>query len=56
MESDIYIYIYIERGPWQESESFVYHRLQNKCYPQRCLFAHFEATLDFGRIEFICPY
>ena len=28
----------------------MYHRQQNKCYPQRCLLAHFEATLDFSRI------
>ena len=31
------------------------HRQQNKCYPQRCLLAHFEATLDFSRSEFTCP-
>ena len=28
---------------------------QNKWYPQRCLLAHFEATLDFCRSEFTCP-
>ena len=32
-----------------------YKRQQNKCYPQRCLLAHFEATLDFSRSEFTCP-
>ena len=33
----------------------MYHRLQNKWYPQRCLLAHFEAALDFSRSEFTCP-
>ena len=33
----------------------MYHHQQNKCYPQRCLLAHFEATLDFSRSEFTCP-
>ena len=28
---------------------------QNKCYPQWCLLAHFEGTLDFSRSEFTCP-
>ena len=28
------------------------HDQQNKCNPQRCLLAHFEATLDFSRSEF----
>ena len=32
-----------------------YHRQQNKWYPQRCLLAQFEATLDFSRSEFTCP-
>ena len=27
----------------------MYYQLQNKCYPQRCLLAHFEATLDFSQ-------
>ena len=27
-----------------------YHRQQNKCYSQRCLLAHFEATLYFSQI------
>ena len=31
------------------------HRQQNKYYRQRCLLAHFEATLDFSRCEFTCP-
>ena len=26
----------------------LYHRQQNKSYPQWCLLAHFEATLDFS--------
>ena len=26
----------------------------NKWYPQRCLLAHFEATLDFRYSEFTC--
>ena len=30
----------------------MYHRQQNKCYPQSCVLAHFEATLDFSRSEF----
>ena len=34
----------------------VYHQQQNKWHPQRCLLAHFEATLDFSRSEFNCPY
>ena len=25
----------------------MYHYMQKKCYPQRCLLARFEATLDF---------
>ena len=33
----------------------LYHRQQNKCYPQRCLLAHFDAALDFSRSEFTCP-
>ena len=33
----------------------MYHQQQNKCYPQRCFLANFEATLDFSRIEFTCP-
>ena len=33
-----------------------YHQQQNKWFPQRCLLAHFEATLDFSRSEFTCPY
>ena len=33
----------------------LYHQQQNKWYPQRCLLAHFEATLDFSRREFTCP-
>ena len=32
-----------------------FHRQQNKCYPQRCFLAPFEATLDFTRSEFTCP-
>ena len=32
-----------------------YHRQQNTCYLQRCLLAHFEATLDFSRSKFTCP-
>ena len=28
---------------------------QNKCYPQRCLLAHFEANFDCSLSEFICP-
>ena len=32
-----------------------YHRQQNKSYPQRCLLAHFEVTLNFSRSEFTCP-
>ena len=31
------------------------HRQQNKCYPQRCFLAHFDATLDLSRSEFTCP-
>ena len=31
------------------SKSHFYHRQQNKCYPQRCLLAYFEA------IHFILP-
>ena len=27
------------------------HQQQNKWYPQRCLLAHFEATLDFIRVN-----
>ena len=30
-----------------------YHRQQNKCYPQRCLLAHFEASLDFSRTNLL---
>ena len=33
----------------------MHHRQQNKCYPQWCLLAHFEATFDFSRSEFTCP-
>ena len=29
----------------------MYHQQQNKWYPQRCLLAHIEATLDFSRSE-----
>ena len=32
----------------------MYHQQQNKWYPQRSLFAHFEDTLDFSRSEFTC--
>ena len=35
--------------------SSLYHHQQNKCYPQKCVLAHFEATLDFSRSEFTCP-
>ena len=31
------------------------HLQHNKCHPERCLLAHFEATLDFSRSEFTCP-
>ena len=34
----------------------MYFCQRNKWYPQRCLLAHFEATLDFSSNEFICPY
>ena len=34
------------------TKHFMYHRQQNKCYPQRCLLVHFEATLDFSCSEF----
>ena len=30
--------------------ALMYHRQQNKCYPQRCLLAHFEGTLDFNNL------
>ena len=30
----------------------MYSQQQSKWYPQRCLLAHFEATLDFSRSEF----
>ena len=33
---------------WQKA---MYRQQQNKWYPQRCLLAHFEATLDFSHIE-----
>ena len=33
---------------------YIYHRQQNKCYPQRYLSAHSEATLDFILSEFTC--
>ena len=33
----------------------MYRCQQNKCYPQRCLLAHFEATLDLSHSEFTCP-
>ena len=26
----------------------IHYRQQNKCYPQKCLIAHFEGTLDFS--------
>ena len=39
----------------QKQINFVYQRQQNKCYPQRCLLAHFKAILDFSRSEFTCP-
>ena len=29
------------------------HRQQNKCYPQMCLLAHFEATLDFAVVNLL---
>ena len=32
----------------------MYDQQQNKWYPQRCILAHFEATLDFSRSEFTC--
>ena len=34
----------------------MYYRQQNKYYPYRCLFAHFEATLDISRREFILAH
>ena len=34
---------------------FFSHHPQNRCYPRRCLLAHFEATLDFILSEFTCP-
>ena len=30
----------------------MYHRQQNKCYPQWCLLAHLDVTLDFNSSEF----
>ena len=39
-----------EYGPVNENLKSKCHRQQNKCYPQRYLFALFEATLDFSRI------
>ena len=30
-----------------------YHRQQNKWYPQRCLLAHFEATLDLPVVNLL---
>ena len=47
-------YIYIYTIMWLP----MYSHQQNKFYPpppQRCLLAHFEATPDFSRNEFICP-
>ena len=38
-----------------ETRNSGYHQQQNKWYPQRCLLAHFEATLYFSRTEFTCP-
>ena len=32
----------------------IYHRQQNKCYPQRCL-TGLKVTLDFSSSEFTCP-
>ena len=37
-------------------KSLSHHQQKNKWYPQRCLLVHFEATFDFSRIEFTCPY
>ena len=33
----------------------MYDQQQNKWYPQKCILAHFEATLDFSRSEFTFP-
>ena len=33
----------------------MYHRQQNNCYPQRCLLAYFEATLDFSLNKIYLP-
>ena len=37
-----------------ETHALSYFLQQNKWYPQRCLLAHFEDTLDFSRSEFTC--
>ena len=46
---DIYVWLLKGQG------CCMYHHQQNRCYPQSCLLAHFEATLDFGRSEYTCP-
>ena len=32
----------------------MYHQQQNKWYPQWCLLAHFEASINFSLNEFSC--